>query len=210
MLRLARHPRPEGGAFPTTGPAVRLAFHTGSQKSPALHRQAREFARQQDGLNAMTAEQYLQGRALYRNHGRGNRNEQENARKDYERKLTKANEDRGMSEAEARRVARSSMEALAALHEPDGVAGGQDRVGRDPFGNPSLGTSGVNSSIGRQQQDNVHLLDQVAVHMLRAGQGEALLNVELVLCEEPERTGEYRLDLHAHRARVPPVELSRD
>ncbi|MDO5053199.1 MAG: polymorphic toxin type 15 domain-containing protein, partial [Pseudoclavibacter sp.] len=214
MLRLARHPRSEGEAFPTAGPAVRLAFHTGSQKNPALHGQAREFARQlarqQDGLNAMTAEQYLQGRALYKNYGRGGSKEQERARKDYEENLTESNKDRGMSESEARRVARSSMETLAALHEQDGTAGGQNRIGRDPFGNPSLGTSGVNSSIGRQHQDNVQLLDQAAVHMLRTGQGQALLNVEVVLCDEPERTDRYRLDLHTHRERIPPVELPRD
>lgn len=105
LLRAARHPYlPEGAAqgraVALTGLPVRLAFRTGGKGRTALHHApdeyTRQLARQQDGLNAMTAVDYLRGREVFLTHGRGNGQAERDAREEFREHLVKQNEKAGL------------------------------------------------------------------------------------------------------------------
>ena len=111
----------------------------------------RQLAGQQAGLNNMTTQEYLEGREKFTDFGRGSGKPAADARATYEsdltRKLEKQYLDSGISPIEAERQAVVSaadrMKALAALHNPDMVAGGTNAI-------TDMGDRQVNSSIGSQ------------------------------------------------------------
>ncbi|WP_141717661.1 polymorphic toxin type 15 domain-containing protein [Nocardia altamirensis] len=72
---------------------------------------------------------------------------------------------------------------LAALHEQDIVAGGLDVIGLDVTGLPKMGDTFVNSSLGSQwaHRGLADDLRRYAEDLVRAGQGDYLLNVEWIL-----------------------------
>ncbi|MFI1915928.1 polymorphic toxin type 15 domain-containing protein [Nocardia sp. NPDC020380] len=69
---------------------------------------------------------------------------------------------------------------FAALHEPDIVAGGKDVIPFDVNGMPRMGDRYVNSSLGSQwaHRGLANDLRRYAEDLVRAGQGDHLLNVE--------------------------------
>lgn len=91
--------------------------------------------------------------------------------------------DGGMGPAEARAEAASRtkdvMSKLAALHEPDMVAGGYMQP--DPKG---MGRSDVNSSIGSSwnQEGRVSGMDSAADDAIKNGTGDEKMNVKLEPC----------------------------
>lgn len=71
------------------------------------------------------------------------------------------------------------MDKMAALHEPDMVAGG--------WANPNptkMGDTGINSSIGASwnQKGRLDSIEKVAKNAITNGKGDAPLNVKLELC----------------------------
>ena len=77
------------------------------------------------------------------------------------------------------------MDSLAALHEPDMVAGGW----HEP--KPSaLGNKGVNSAIGGSwsQKGRVKLLEEAANNAIARSDGSDIMNVELTICP-PSKKG---------------------
>ncbi|EKS4614624.1 hypothetical protein QB788_000370 [Salmonella enterica] len=82
-------------------------------------------------------------------------------------------------DAEASRKAADAVEKLAALHEPDMVAGGAG--GRANLDN--LGDRGVNSSIGASwnQDSRLSTLDEASEDLVKAGNGSEKMNVKLEL-----------------------------
>lgn len=143
----------------------------------------RQLQMQQDGLSSMTAEEYLAGRQIYN----GNRDAAvaRDARRIHREELVEsyyeAAIEEGLGADEARSQATSQADAematLAALHNPDLVAGGADQIG-------GFGDKGVNSSIGSlwSSENRLDELDRVARSMVESGRGSERLNVNLSRC----------------------------
>jgi hypothetical protein len=68
------------------------------------------------------------------------------------------------------------MKTLAALHNPDMIAGGKDVV-------TSMGDRGVNSSIGSQWQHRVGELDKAALDIPESERGNTKMNAKLKRCK---------------------------
>lgn len=99
---------------------------------------------QEAGLNAISVPDWLQNRRNYDKSGRGSAVPQEEARATYRRDL----EAQGKTPTEIE----ATLERLAALHEPDLVAGGFNVISK-------LGSRYINSSIGSQWRTNVTRLE---------------------------------------------------
>ena len=116
------------------------------------------------GLNAIPVTEWEQNRATYIAQGRGTGAAQEAARDLMRQDLQK----QGKTQAEID----ATMERLAALHEPDLVAGGRDWIVK-------LGSRYINSSIGSQWRTNVGFLT-AAVNAIPAATKPTLrINVKL-------------------------------
>lgn len=148
--RRARQTDP--GCFDAVGYSRRAAPGDVARQQDIQREYARQLQDQADGLNDLSVGEYLDARDAYRTLGRSGVSDgvaQENARQELLGRITpsiqESLENSGMSafEAieEAERRASEVMSNLAALHDPDMVAGGADRITR-------VGNAGVNSSIG--------------------------------------------------------------
>lgn len=86
---------------------------------------------------------------------------------------------RAQAEAEAARRAKDLMGKLAALHEPDMVAGGW--MHPEPT---AMGRADVNSSIGSSwnQDGRITSMNRSAEEAISAGKGNAKMNVTLEVC----------------------------
>ncbi|ENH8185357.1 hypothetical protein ABWR82_004692, partial [Salmonella enterica subsp. enterica] len=163
-----------------------------AEKKKFLQEYARQLKGQQDAINGMTADEFKAARQAFKTHGRdaGSGNAQKAARARVEddikdsiyNKLRRENPNMSPKEidAEASRKAADAVEKLAALHEPDMVAGGAG--GRANLDN--LGDRGVNSSIGASwnQDSRLSTLDEAAEDLVKAGNGSEKMNVKLELC----------------------------
>lgn len=111
----------------------------------------RQLKLQEDGINSLTVAEYEQSRDDFRANGRGNGLDQKQTREEYEQYLLELYNERykksGMSKTEAKQKSQETtnniMGTLAALHNPDQVAGGgRSKVPME------MGLKSVNSSIG--------------------------------------------------------------
>ena len=82
----------------------------------------------------------------------------------------------GDIETEATRLAKSKMATLAALHNPDMIAGGKDVV-------TAMGDKGVNSSIGSQWKTRVSALDAAAKEVPPSARSTTKMNTNLRRCK---------------------------
>jgi hypothetical protein len=151
----------------------------------------RQIARQIDGLNDMTANELIHNMDNVTREGTA----QSEAREAFRtvlmeeeladaRRLRRTDPDAlgGLTPKEfASRRVDQAMALLAALHEPDLVAGGQDVIPKGPDGRPSMGDRYVNSSIGSQWRHRVSALRAYADHMVATGHGDERLNVRWTL-----------------------------
>jgi len=71
---------------------------------------------------------------------------------------------------------KAEMATLAALHNPDMVAAGQDII-------TGFGDKGINSSIGSQWKGHIGDMDDVACKAKKEGKGKKKMNVELKRCK---------------------------
>ncbi len=145
----------------------------------------RQLQRQIDGLNSMTADELIKNMDEVSRGGLAQREAREKFRKDLETRLADQYRTEGMSRADARALARTNaadqMKSLAALHEPDIVAGGRDVIGKDPNGLPSMGDKYVNSSIGSQWRARRDALRAYAEQMQNESRGGEKLNLSFLL-----------------------------
>ncbi|GEM_PF-1213044 len=150
-------------------PCTLLCFSTQRLPTSKFAELDRQLAGQQQGLNALTVEEYLSARARFDAHDRDPaiarraracwRDTLMQARREaLRRKGCKADD----IEGQARRHADRTMRGMHALHNPDRVAGGRDVIG-------DFGDGQVNSTIGRQwnrarrgEPSRVQLLDCAA------------------------------------------------
>lgn len=141
---------------------------------------------QEKGINDLTVGEYLENRAKFNAVGRGNGTAQEAAREaladDIERSVFNSAKRNGMSAKEAAQYAQGKtkdiMGALAALHDPDMIAGGHDKIG-------GFGDRKVNSSLGSQwsKEGRVAEMDKAAEQALKAQGPDARMNVTLERCK---------------------------
>jgi hypothetical protein len=141
---------------------------------------------QETGINKLSVGEYLENRARFEQVGRGTGAAQEAARSSLEEQITASIKDslRKQSilgkEASAIADQRTAeiMSSLAALHDPDMIAGGSDTIGK-------LGDRKVNSSIGSQwsKESRVAEMDRAAQEALREHGPDAKMNVTLERCK---------------------------
>ena len=142
-----------------------------------------QLSEQENGLNKMTVEKYLNNRRLYKENGRSADSAQ------YQRAVrensisSKTNEYmlNGMSFDEASNAANSWAEGKAALHGPDQIAGGTaDNI-------VGLGDARINSSIGAQWRSRMRIgildkyVENLTSTLTEAEMKTTFLNVDLIL-----------------------------
>ncbi|TWR86187.1 hypothetical protein FJD38_21305 [Pseudomonas saxonica] len=170
-----------------------------AEQKKYLREYARQLKRQEDAINNMSAKDFANARRKFNetkekspnNEGRNPkaaaaqdayRNERASEVKDsiYEGYLRRNPKiDPRIAESDAAARAKGIMESLAALHEPDMVAGGWHEP--KPA---ALGNKGVNSAIGGSwsQKGRVTLLDDAAKKAVARGDASDMMNVELTIC----------------------------
>jgi len=155
----------------------------------------KQLKAQENGINSMTVGEYLNNRRILKDlvaeHGpekardilTGGGRAQVKARKQLEEKIffsvQKRLKKRGFSTREAARQAQDrvddEMKKLAALHNPDLIAGGKDEISK-------MGNRKINSSIGAQWPGRVGDMDKAATQALATHGPDAKMNVELAPC----------------------------
>ncbi len=146
----------------------------------------RQLAGQEAGINKMTVEEYVNGREAF-DSGKAMRDPKlaRDARAYYQEALkTDLMDDyraKGLSpiEAEEKAIAEAAekMKTLAALHNPDMVAGGKDVI--SDFGNRN-----INSRIGAQWKKGKRLteLDMAANNVPKTARSNTKMNAKLERC----------------------------
>jgi hypothetical protein len=164
----------------------RLSPH---EKKSYLREYDRQLQRQQDAINKMSVDEYQTAREAYSRQGRNPLADdlQESTRADIrdeiKSSIMKSLNKQGIGPVEADRQADaradSIMKKLAALHEPDMVAGGWHAPKPEV-----LGDSRVNSSIGGSwnQKGRLATIDQQALQAKQAGHGQSMMNIRLDVC----------------------------
>ncbi len=145
----------------------------------------RQLAGQEAGLNAMTVEEYIRGREAFdaKQTSRDSKVAKQ-ARQRYSDDLIEKLADQfhktGMSrrDAEAKAAAEVSnkMKTLAALHNPDMVAGGRDAIS-------DFGDRNINSRIGSQWRSRVGSLDEAATAVPTSQRAHVKINAKLERCK---------------------------
>ena len=157
----------------------------------------RQLAQQQEAINRMTPIEYLAAREAYLKQGRNPlaAEAQSRARMQFQDDVTESikksllNSGKfsgAKAEREAARRAEALMKKLAALHEPDQVAGGW--LIPEPR---HMGRADVNSSIGSRwtqgSPSRVERMDAAARKAVNTGRGDEPMNVSLRLCGVRDR-----------------------
>ncbi|VVO28166.1 DUF6861 domain-containing protein [Pseudomonas fluorescens] len=138
----------------------------------------RQLKGQEDGLNRLTVDEYLENIA---NPVKRSRAAAKRARKDLENTLRKRfqkdyrNLDPLEAEAVAIKKAKETMANLAGLHNPDLSAGGKDVIA-------DFGDRQVNSSIGPQWRPKIAQLKAAAENVPQSMRESIFLNVRLHKC----------------------------
>ena len=121
--------------------------HSSKELSEEFNRQLKA---QQDAINKMKVKEWLENRENFKNRNKTDYSKSaKEARNNYrQQEIARRIEDniinKGMNPQDAEKAALRSMKGQAALHNPDGVAGGKvDQI-------TDMGDSRVNSSIGSQ------------------------------------------------------------
>ena len=141
---------------------------------------------QQDAINSMSADEFKIAREHYAQNGRNPDADalQRKLGRDFENDVSESirqgliakGVDRSTATTMAKARAKEIRSSLAALHEPDMVAGG--------WTSPAptrMGDTNVNSSIGASWSSRLSLVDQAVDTAISSGQGSAKLNVRLEL-----------------------------
>ncbi|MGF6276055.1 hypothetical protein ABIB38_004462 [Massilia sp. UYP11] len=154
-----------------------------------LKEMAAQLKRQEDAINSLTVTEYKAARDAF---GAMNRNPaaasaQESARKLFEERVAgnikKSLQKGGMgalkAKQEAAARAKDVMSKLAALHDPDMVAGGWMHPN-----STGMGRADVNSSIGGgwNQSDRISGMDREANRAIEGGRVDQKMNVKLEPC----------------------------
>ncbi|WP_288410487.1 polymorphic toxin type 15 domain-containing protein [uncultured Herbaspirillum sp.] len=168
-----------------------------------LKEMAEQLRRQEEAINSLTASEYAMARDAFKkmNRNPGAGAAQDRHRKDVLDQISKSIGDslhkQGMDEAKAEKQAeiraKELMGKLAALHEPDMVAGGwmqhkTTSIGRADV-NKSIGASWNQAytppgsgNTGQKPLTRVQEMDREAKHAIDNGRGNQKMNVKLEPC----------------------------
>jgi len=175
----------------------------------------RQLKKQQDGLNGMTADQYLAERRAftgkdpcsgYAPTGAGKTKRRDPAvtrkakadrRESQSERYAEEFREKGMSRSEAKRLGAAKAERenrnTDALHNQDMVAGGDDAIGaldaqgQRVAGDGDFGFSDTNRHIGSQWNgERIKSIDADACRMSKEGKGGEKMNVQLRPCGKHE------------------------
>jgi len=124
------------------------------------------------GLNAISVVDWEKNRLEYDKSGRGTAVPQEEVRELYRKQLRAQKKQPNQTAAELDSLVEAEMERLAALHEPDLVAGGFNVISK-------LGSRYVNSSIGSQWRTKVLLIKAVVDKIPKGEKPQRRINVKL-------------------------------
>lgn len=168
---------------PKTMPKTRTPCFSAKKLDPSKGVEfQRQLKRQQDALNKLSVKDYLDARAYFGKNGRGTGMAQKQARADYRdhliEKFTEENiaADIADPKSAAIKKAKDMMAQLAALHEPDMIAGGKDVVS-------GMGDRSVNSSIGSQWKSRIEVIDEAAKKVNGSERANTTMNVDLPQCK---------------------------
>lgn len=149
-----------------------------------IHEFDRQLKGQERGLNDLTVQEYLDGRALF-GAGEVRRNGAiaKRERRDFSEKLRKESAehmvDEGMDWEEANilaeKIAERKMRNFAALHNPDMIAGGKDVIS-------GFGDRQVNATIGPQWKSRLDGLDKIANEVPESLRDVTRINAALTRC----------------------------
>ncbi len=165
-------------------------------KKGYLKAYARQLKRQEGAINNMSAKEFSGARRIFnetkRRTGDSGRNPladkaqrdyRRDRRKEIEKSIYESKRNKGLdpkvAKAEAKAESGAIMEKLAALHEPDMIAGGWAKP--DPTG---LGDKRINSAIGGSwgHKERIETIERAAERAIERGEGMDMMNVELTIC----------------------------
>ncbi|WP_340621562.1 polymorphic toxin type 15 domain-containing protein [Xenorhabdus siamensis] len=161
---------------------------TEKERQAFLKEYADQLRRQQDAINNMSPSEFKTARDAYKKNKRNSKaaSAQEDFRNDTERdisdKIYRGLIRKGKDPSEAKEIAnvkaKEALQGLAALHEPDMVAGGFGQ-----YAPKKMGDSKINSAIGGSWSGKrIKSLDSGAKDAVDSGLGDAKMNVQLELC----------------------------
>ncbi|MND51496.1 hypothetical protein D3C76_474580 [compost metagenome] len=161
-------------------PLHTVACFKADKLPPAKHGEfERQLKGQQDGLNRLTVEEFLENVANpIKRDPRAAKLARRRLQRDLEIRLhEELLETMSPHEAKvlAARKAKETMSTLAALHNPDLIAGGKDVI-------TDFGDRQVNSTIGPQWKSKVDSLKRAAENAQSFGRKPIFLNVKLHKC----------------------------
>ena len=171
-----------GGAYIKARPIRVRCFRKNTKGDPKEY--DKQLADQEKGLNDLTVKEYLEGRQKYQEIGRkGTGAAQAQARaaynaelqSDFKKQLNRQGITGEAAQQQATQMASERMSTLAALHNPDMIAGGKDVVS-------TMGDKGVNSSIGSQWKGRVGELDKAAMEVPEHERATTKMNAKLKRC----------------------------
>lgn len=117
----------------------------------------RQLKNQEDGLNKLTIQEYLDNIKGYKSNGRGTEAAkiQQKVRQDaIDLKIQELRKEKKLNYSEAKKQAEEWIKTQSALHNPDMIAGG------NPLNVTEVGDARINSSIGSQWGNkNAELLE---------------------------------------------------
>lgn len=159
---------------------------TPTEQQAYLKEYNKQLQAQQDAINNMTADEFKFAREAFDSTGRNpdavalqrkfGREFERSVAENIQKGLVNNGVDPKVAAQMAKARAKEIKSNLAALHEPDMVAGGW--VKPDPV---RMGNSNVNSSIGASWSSRLPLLDETVRKAVEAGNGSAKLNIRLEL-----------------------------
>ncbi|PHM23569.1 polymorphic toxin type 15 domain-containing protein [Xenorhabdus budapestensis] len=161
---------------------------TDKERNAFLDKYNDQLKRQQDAINNMSADDFKIARDAYKKNKRNSnaasaqqnfRDQTESdIRKSMHKKLVSKGMDPDKADIIAEKNSKEAMKGLAALHEPDMVAGGYGQ-----YAPKKMGDSGINSAIGGSWSgDRIKSLDNAAKEAIYNGLGSAKMNIQLELC----------------------------
>lgn len=173
-----------------------------ADKKKYLKEYARQLKRQEDAINNMSAKEFSSAREMFnetkqKTGGSGRNPLADKAQRDYrrdrrkeiEKSIYESKRNKGVvpkiAKAEAKAESSMIMEKLAALHEPDMIAGGWTKPA--PTG---LGDKPINSAIGGSwgHKERIETIERAATRAMERGEGMDMMNVELTICP-PDKKG---------------------
>ena len=135
----------------------------------------RQLSNQEDGLNDLTVQEYLDNRVKYLKEGRSVEGTalQQKFRDNFKKDMIDDLLDEGLSYSDAKKIIDDFMSTKSVLHDPDQVVGG--------YGNKmsGLGDTNVNTSIGSQWKSRVKIIDKYIDEISQVLSVEELLESKL-------------------------------